>query len=180
MKLDSEFTNLLGQDYFKNAQGAARANWLYCRDRDLPTFKGNVFGLTAAEGRKGEYLGELGAPPRASGSPIDDGTIGVYGPASFIAIWPDKFRDSERVLTRNPSMDALVTLYKEGRIFDESIGFGDALNLVPDEKGIAFYNMATFGIDNGPMLMMIENERSGLLWRLGLLKPKRVESSLLF
>jgi hypothetical protein len=173
LKLDSEFTDLVGPDYFENAQKAARANWLYCRDRNLATFKGNVFGLTAAEGRAGQYHGEWGAPPRASGAPTNDGTIAVYGPASFIAIWPDKFRDRERVIARNPSMNALVTLYAEGRIFDESIGFGDALNLVLDERGLPFYNMATFGIDNGPMLMMIENERSGLFWRLGLLKPKR-------
>ncbi|HEX8088443.1 MAG TPA: glucoamylase family protein, partial [Blastocatellia bacterium] len=170
VKLDSEFAGMVGRDYFENAQAAARASWLYCRDRGLPTFKGNVFGLTAADGRGGHYHGEWGAPPRASGSPTDDGTIAVYGPASFIAIWPDKFRDRQRVMTRNPSMDALVTLYAEGRIFDESVGFGDALNLVPDERGLPFYNMATFGIDNGPMLMMIENERSGLFWRLGLLK----------
>jgi hypothetical protein len=172
LKLDSEFAGVVGRDYFENAQAAARASWLYCRDRDLPTFKGNVFGLTAADGRGGVYHGEWGAPPRASGPPTDDGTVAVYGPASFIAIWPDKFRDRQRVMTRNPSMDALVTLYAEGRIFDESIGFGDALNLVPDERGLPFYNMATFAIDNGPMLMMIENERSGLFWRLGLLKPK--------
>lgn len=172
LKLDSEFKGMVGHDYFENAQKAARANWLFCRDRNLVTFKGNVFGLTAAEGRAGDYKGEWGAPPRASGAATDDGTIAVYGPASFIAIWPDKFRDNDRVITRNPSMDALVTLYGEGRIFDESIGFGDALNLVPDERGLPFYNMATFSIDNGPMLMMIENERSGLFWRLGLLKPK--------
>ncbi|HST24310.1 MAG TPA: glucoamylase family protein, partial [Blastocatellia bacterium] len=173
IKLDSDYADLVGHDYFNNAQDAARANWLYCRDLSAPTFKGNVFGLTAADGRGGIYHGEWGAPPKASDEPTNDGTVAVYGPTSFIAIWPDKFRDRERVASRNPSMDALVTLYTEGRIFDESIGFGDALNLVPDANGLPFYNMATFGIDNGPMLMMIENERSGLFWKLGLLNPNR-------
>ena len=71
------------------------------------------------------------------------------------------------------SVDARVTLYNEGRIFDESIGFGDAVNLIPDADGLPFYNMTTFGIDNGPRLMMIENERSGLLWNLNVFKPNK-------
>ncbi len=175
LKADARFLPLMGQNFFDNAALAGRASWLYGRDGgavNAPTFAGNVFGLTAAEGRDGQYHGEWGSPPRdprALGA-TDDGTIAVYGPASFIALWPDGFSD-QRVRYRNPSVDALVTLFNEGRIFDESIGFGDAVNLAPDTSGMPFYNMATFGIDNGPMLMMIENERSGLFWRLDLLAP---------
>jgi hypothetical protein len=139
----------------------------------VPTFQAKVFGLTAAEGRSGNYHGEWGAPPRASGDPTTDGTLAVYGPASFIALWPNGGRDRKQVTYRNPSVDALVTLYNEGRIFDESIGFGDALNLIPDVNGLPFYNMVTFGIDNGPLLMMIENERSGLFWNLNLFSHGR-------
>lgn len=174
LRLDGRFESDLGRDFLENARLAARANWLYCRDRageGVPTFLGNVFGLTAAEGRDRSYHGEWGSPPRAGDLPTDDGTIAAYGPASFIAIWPDDFRDAERVTHRNPSVDALATLFREGRIFDESIGFGDALNLIPDQNGVPFYNMTTFGIDNGPLIMMIENERSGLFWNLALFAP---------
>jgi hypothetical protein len=63
-----------------------------------------------------------------------------------------------------------VTLFKEGRIFDDAMGFGDAINRVPEPgTELPFYNMVTFGIDNGPIVMGIENERTGLFWRLNLL-----------
>jgi hypothetical protein len=43
-------------------------------------------------------------------------------------------------------------------------GYGDAYNLDPPVCGGPWYNHATFGIDQGPMLMSIENYRSGLIW----------------
>jgi hypothetical protein len=182
-KADQSLAPLLGIDLFQNAQRAARASWLYSRcgaSTHAKTFTDNVFGLTAAEGRDygfattGSryriYHGGWGAPPRESTVPTDDGTVPIYGHLGMLPLWPDDFSDPKRVTFRNPSMDALVALFKEGRIFDEALGFGDAMSLVPEPKtGLPFYNMVTFGIDNGPIVMGIENERSGLFWRLNLL-----------
>ena len=39
--------------------------------------------------------------------------------------------------------------------------------------------MVTFGIDNGPIIMGIENERSELFWRLNLLCPELVTAGVL-
>lgn len=182
-KADASLAPLLGIDLFQNAQRAARASWLYSRcgaSTQAKTWQANIFGLTAAEGRdygftttgsrSRIYHGEWGAPPRESIVPTDDGTVPIYGHLGMLPLWPDDFSDPKRVTFRNPSMDALVALFKEGRIFDEALGFGDAMSLVPEPKtGLPFYNMVTFGIDNGPIIMGIENERSGLFWRLNLL-----------
>jgi uncharacterized repeat protein (TIGR01451 family) len=43
-------------------------------------------------------------------------------------------------------------------------GFGDAYNLDPPDCSGPWYNHATFGIDQGPMLIAIENYRSRLIW----------------
>jgi hypothetical protein len=173
-KADATLEPVLGIDLFQNAQRAARASWLYsrcqARTMQVPAFQGNVFGLSAADGRDGKYHGEWGAPPKEAFGPTDDGTVPIYGSVGFLPLWPDDFHDPARVAYRNPSVDALVTLFKNGRIFDDAIGFGDAINLVPEPgTGLPFYNMVTFGIDNGPMVMGIENERTGLFWRLNLL-----------
>ncbi len=170
---DESLEPLVGIDLFNNAQRAARASWLYSRcvaSTQAPTFQGNVFGLTAADGRDGKYHGTWGAPPKQAFGPTDDGTVPIYGHLGFLPIWPDDFHDPERVTYRNPSIDALVTLFKNGRIFDDALGFGDAINRVPEpDTGLPFYNMVTFGIDNGPIVMGIENERTGLFWRMNLL-----------
>lgn len=173
-KADHHLEPLLGIDLLRNAQRAARASWLYSRcgaSTNAPTFHGNVFGLTAADGRDGNYHGEWGALPRESShAQTDDGTVPIYGHLGLLPLWPDDFHDPERVAFRNPSIDALVTLFKEGRIFDDATGFGDAINRIPEPgTGLPFYNMVTFGIDNGPIVMGIENERTGLFWRLNLL-----------
>jgi hypothetical protein len=43
-------------------------------------------------------------------------------------------------------------------------GYGDAYNLDPPDCDGHWYNHAAFGIDQGPMLISIENYRSGLIW----------------
>ncbi|MDH3605023.1 MAG: hypothetical protein OEU26_35955, partial [Candidatus Tectomicrobia bacterium] len=182
-KADHHLGPLLGIDLLRNAQRAARASWLYSRcgaSTHTPTFHGNVFGFTAADGRDGHYHGEWGAPPREfSARQTDDGTVPIYGHLGLLPLWPDDFHDPERVAYRNPSIDALVTLFKTGRIFDESIGFGDAINRIPEPgTGLPFYNMVTFGIDNGPIVMGIENERTGLFWRLNLLCRELAEAGI--
>ena len=167
-----ELTDVLGVDVFANARHAAKANWLFCRclDRtEFPTFSDNLYGLTAAEGRDGNYHGEWGAEPRESLSPATDGTLPPYGALGFMAIWEDDFSDP-RVRTRNPSTDALLSFLEDGRVYNESMGFVDAYNLIPEgETLLPFYNYATFAIDQGPILLGIENERSQLFWRLSLL-----------
>ena len=173
-KADHHLEPLLGIDLLHNARRAARASWLYSRcgaSTNAPTFHGNVFGFTAADGRDGHYHGEWGAPPREySGKQPDDGTVPIYSHLGLLPLWPDDFHDPKRVTFHNPSIDALVTLFKEGRIFDESVGFGDSINRIPEPgTGLPFYNMVTFGIDNGPIVMGIENERTELFWRLNLL-----------
>jgi hypothetical protein len=174
---------LLGIDLLRNAQRAARASWLYSRcgaSTNAPTFHGNVFGFTTADSRDGYYHGEWGTPPRAcSNRQTDDGTVPIYSHLGLMPLWPDDFHDVERVVYRNPSIDALVTLFQEGRIFDDAMGFGDAINRVPEPgTGLPFYNMVTFGIDNGPMVMGIENERTGLFWRLNLLCQELVAAGI--
>jgi hypothetical protein len=173
-KADHHLEPLLGIDLLRNAQRAARASWLYSRcgaSTNAPTFHGNIFGFAAADGRDGHYHGEWGTPPREfSERPTDDGTVPIYSHLGLLPLWPGDFHDPERVTFRNPSIDALVTLFKEGRIFDDATGFGDAINRIPEPgTGLPFYNMVTFGINNGPIVMGIENKRTGLFWRLNLL-----------
>jgi hypothetical protein len=60
--------------------------------------------------------------------------------------------------------DALKHYFTDTELWNYRIGFGDAYNLDPPDCNGPWYNRAVFGIDNGPMLIAIENHRSDFVW----------------
>ncbi len=165
-----------GSDYFQNSRSAtyaqqsyAVANPLGWRDYGLLTF-----GVTASDGPgawTATYNGQTrtfyGYAGRGMGglATYDDGTIAPTGAISSIAFAP------EIVL---PALSDMTTRY--GNYLYSTYGFIDAFNpsftfslpvaagyVVP---GMGWFDTDYLGIDQGPILAMVENYRTDLIWRL--------------
>jgi hypothetical protein len=164
-----------GIDYFENSRRATLAQRAYAIENPMG-FAGygeRLWGLTACDGPVDAAL-TLGGRTRtfrtyaARGASftevVDDGTIAPTAAAGSIAFAPE-------VVV--PALMAMRDDYGE-RVFGR-YGFLDALNptlriatrvqhgVVDTTSG--WFDTDYLGIDQGPILAMIENHRSGLVWR---------------
>lgn len=137
-------------DYFENSRSIARIHRAYAIDNPKG-FRGYgpcVWGLTACDTPDGyRALDPLH---------LDNGTI---APTAAIASMP---------YTPEASMAALRYYYRElgDRLWGE-FGFRDAFNLQRD-----WFAPSYLAIDQGPIVCMIENHRSGLCWRMFMSNPE--------
>ncbi len=131
-------------DYFENSRNQALINRAYCI-RNPSGYKGygpQCWGITAVDGPKGYEAYE----PRPRD---DDGTI---APTGAIASMP---------YTPEASMEALKFYYRElGDRLWGPYGFRDAFNLQQD-----WFSGIYMGLNQAPMVIMIENYRTGLVWK---------------
>jgi hypothetical protein len=162
-------------DYFENSRRATLAQRAYAiaNPSGFAGYGAALWGLTACDGPIDKKLEVAGRTRefftyRARGASftevIDDGTIAPTAAAGSIAFAP------EIVI---PTLVAMRERYGEplfGRY-----GFVDALNPtlnvdVPVQHGkvvtgAGWFDTDCLGIDQGPILAMIENHRTGLVWR---------------
>ena len=147
-------------DWWDNSVAAASAAWQFAVDHqddiacdgddDHTTYGAESWGLTAAEGPDGNYHA-YGALPAAA-PPEHDGTIAPYGAGMAVMVLPEK------------AIPALRHYLTGTDLWRYRFGYGDAYSLDPPDCGGPWTNHAAFGIDQGPMLIAIENHRAGLTW----------------
>jgi hypothetical protein len=134
-------------DYFRNSRMASLENRAYCMENPggYIGYGPDLWGLTACECPLHDtYYGAHG--PRQE----DDGTVAPTGVISSIVFTPEE------------TIAALVYMYETcaeklwGRY-----GFRDAFNL-----NIEWFSPTYIGIDQGAILTMIENYRTGFVWSL--------------
>jgi hypothetical protein len=163
-------------DYFKNSRAATYAQQAYAKQNTLGYvgYDDQVFGVTACDGPgaftltvNGVTRKFYGYAGRGLGGPntYDDGTLAPTGVVSSIVFAP------EIVL---PAIGALLARY--GDYLYGTYGFLDAFNpTVPDGTAVQSGKMIAgkgwvdvdyLGIDEGPIVAMIENYRTGLIWNL--------------
>src|SRR6185295_9199182 len=164
-----------GIDYFENSRRAALAQRAYAVDNPHG-FRGygeNVWGLTACDGPMDEELTVSGQRIRfmtyaargaALGDVRDDGTIAPTAAASSIAF------ASEIAL---PAIEEMHRRWGEHLV--STYGFLDSFNptlnvAMPTHHGkvvpgVGWFDGDYLGIDQGPIVAMIENYRSGLVWK---------------
>ena len=136
-------------NYWQQNQNHTLINYSYCVDNPK-AFKGyseKCWGLTASDTYNGY---DAHAPTN------DHGTITPTAALSAFPYTPDK------------SMKALRYFYTElgDKIWSE-YGFTDAFNLTQN-----WYAKSHLAIDQGPIVVMIENYRTGLLWNLFMSCPE--------
>src|ERR1039458_2301921 len=142
------YMNNHSSTYFENSRRAALANRAYCIANPLgwAGYGSNVWGLTACDGPTG--YNAHGAPPALN----DDGTIAPTAPGGAMAFTPEY------------SLPTLQYLYSNGRLaLWTAYGFIDAFNQTANG---GWYDTDELGIDQGPIVIMIENYRTQRPWRL--------------
>lgn len=136
-------------DYFKEMRQLTLANRAYCM-RNPHQYKGygaDCWGLTASYSVNGY---EAHAPQTARDK-------GVISPTAAL---------SSIVYTPQESMKVIRYLFNKGEKVWGKYGFYDAFSETED-----WYPKRYLAIDQGPIVVMIENYRSGLLWKLFMSHP---------
>ena len=131
--------------YFENSRRATLAQRAYCiaNPSQRVGYASNVWGLTACDGPSG--YAARGAPP----SQNDDGTIAPTAAGGSMPFAPEY------------CLPALQYFYSHFRTrIWTAYGFRDAFNL-----GAQWWGPDELGIDQGPIVIMIENYRTQRVWR---------------
>lgn len=156
-----------GIDYFENSRRATYAQRTYAMTNPgkWQDYGQDVWGLTASDG-PGELTQTVGGTPRhflsyaARGAgrdyTQDDGTIAPTAAGGAVAFAPE---------IAIPALREMKHRY--GRHIYSRYGFVDAFNPSFHTADKSFWSdTAYLGIDQGPILLMIENWRSGFVWNI--------------
>jgi hypothetical protein len=149
-EIADDYTARRGITYFENSRRATLAQREYCIDnpQKFPGYSADIWGLTACDGpgRNGihGYIAR-GAPPPEN----DDGTIAPTAAGGSLPFAPRECIAALR---------AMYDRYRE-QIWC-SYGFRDAFNLK-----VNWWDEDVLGIDQGPILIMAENFRTGRVWK---------------
>lgn len=132
-------------DYWEQNRAHALINFNYCKEnpKRYLGYSADCWGLTASDGNSGY----------SAHSPTND--RGVIAPTAALASMP---------YTPDESIAALEHFYYKlgDHLWDENgCGFYDAFNL--SER---WFDNQYLAIDQGPIIVMIENYRSKLIWEL--------------
>jgi hypothetical protein len=136
-------------DYWEQNVNQSLINWAYCQanPRKYPGYGPGIWGLTASDN-------PTGYSPQ---SPTND--LGVITPTAAISAIP---------YTPAQSLDALKTdYYFLGDHLWGDYGFYDAFDV-----SAGWWANSSLAIDEGPIIGMIENYRTGLLWNLFMSAPE--------
>ena len=138
-------------DYWELNRNLTLINWQWCKENPLgyEGYSDSCWGLTAGYSPQGY----------AAHAPGEKNDLGVITPSAALSSFP---------YTPEESMKALKYFYYEqgDRIFGK-YGFYDGFSL---EK--KWYPRRYLAIDQGPIVVMMENYRSALLWNLFMTAPE--------
>jgi hypothetical protein len=145
------YMSSVGIDYFENSRRATYAQRAYCiaNPGGHAGYSDSLWGITASDVPNG--YAARGAPPAQD----DDGTITPTAPISSLPFAPEIIIPVIRNLWNN-YRDKTWTKY----------GFRDAFNL---DKN--WYDGDVIGIDQGPIIIMIENYLNGKVWKRFMKNP---------
>ena len=162
--IQDEYMRDHGIDYFENSRRATYIQQQYAI-RNPRGFKGygeNIWGLTASDGpgpARKKFGGKLRRfyDYKARGVPHgpDDGTLAPWAVMASLPFAP------EIVL---PSIQYFDEMFPD---MTSKYGFKCSFN--PTFSGVSgngWISKGYYGLDQGPIVLMIENYRSGFLWRL--------------
>lgn len=174
--INDAFTVTKGTDYFENSRRATYSQRAYAiaNPGNWKDYGANIWGLTAVDGPLDTLLVLRGKPRRfwtysargaAAGEIRDDGTIGPTAAGGSVAFAPEI------------AVPALVTMReKYGDNLFSTYGFLDSFNPTFDldikpqhgkiVRGLGWFDTDYLGIDQGPIIAMIENYRSELVWKV--------------
>lgn len=144
-------TDALGVNWWQNSIEATQANQRFCMDHPEQGYSSLLWGLTACDGEgnaERPYIYHAyGALPAYFQE--DDGTIAPTAAGGSIALTPD---------SASPALKNMYANY--GDNIWKTYGFVDSFN--PRTGWADSYYIS---IDQGIMLLMLQNKRDGMIWR---------------
>jgi hypothetical protein len=163
-----------GIDYFENSRRATLSQRAYAIDNPMQWdgYGENIWGLTACDGPFDGKLTIKGterefwtytARGTAPGELRDDGTLAPTAAVSSIAFTPE---------ISIPATEAMIAKYgthlytKYGFLdsFNPTLSFERPVQMGKIVPGVGWFDHDHLGIDQGPIVAMIENHRTGLVW----------------
>jgi len=147
-------------DWFENSRRAVDTQRLraVAMSATYPNLAPDRWGLSACDGPAG-YLVPNIRPNLADRDDWHQGTIAPYAAGSAIMLMPEKSLQALRAFRNLKSAMGELLVWRE--VDAGGYGFADAFNLE-----LQWSSPDTLGIDHGPLLLAIENVRSGLVWEL--------------
>ncbi len=163
--INDDLNRKIGIDYFENSRRATQIQQQYAIENPLgfPHYGENGWGFTASEG-PGPATRTVDGVKRkfydyiARGAPFgpDDGTISPWAVVSSLPFLP-------KVILRT-MRHAIERLEYEK---DHDYGFDASYNLSfreKNNKSKSWISEWQFGLNQGPIILMIENYKTGLIW----------------
>jgi hypothetical protein len=165
--IQDEYMRARGIDYFENSRRAAYVQQQYAiqNPKEFSGYGKYSWGITASDGpgparRKIKGVAREFYDYKARGIPNgpDDGTLAPWAVVASLPFAP------ELVL---PSIKNINETYPE---MTSKYGFKCSYNPTftdgKDNQSTGWISLGYYGLDQGPIVMMIENYRTGFLWRL--------------
>ncbi|MFC3727024.1 glucoamylase family protein [Neoaquamicrobium sediminum] len=166
--LQDSFMRGKGIDYFENSRRATYVQQRYAIEnpRGFDGYGEHCWGITASEGPGPSTLELDGIERRfedyvARGVPYgpDDGTLAPWAVAASLPFAPEIVRPTIAFCIHQAKLKAA-----------NAYGFKAAFNPTypgSTDNALGFWvSPWYFGLNEGPVILMIENERSGLVWEL--------------
>ena len=138
-------------NYFANNRNIAEINYRYCirNPKEYRAYGDSAWGLTASDGPF-DYSAD---------EPVQHQDRGKLAPTGAIASFP---------YLPGPAMKAIKNYYyNHGRFLWGEYGFRDAFDLTAN-----WCSGIYMGLNQAPMTVMIENYRTGLIWKLFMQNPE--------
>lgn len=160
------FMKAKGFDYFENSRRATYANRAYCMANpgNYKGYSDTIWGLTACDGpgnsqNANPNVSFMGYNARGAAEfyTSDDGTIAPTAAGGSIPFAPEI------------CIPALFNMHeKYGNEIYKRYGFIDAFNksIVNKDGSVGWIDKDYLGIDQGPILIQVENYRSEFVWNL--------------
>jgi hypothetical protein len=161
-----EYMRGKGIDYFENSRRATYIQREYAirNPRRFHGYGANAWGITASDGPGPVQRTVAGVPRRfwayrARGVPFgpDDGTLSPWAVVASLPFAPELV------------IPALIELERTHPRITGELGYKCSYNetfMDRDDSGQGWLSQGYYAIDQGPVVLMIENHRSEFVWRL--------------
>jgi len=164
-----------GFDYFENSRRATYAHRAYAIENPMKWngYGENVWGLTASDGSADVELTYAGQKRHFNGycargvgvdTAVDDGTIAPTAAIASIPFAPEIVIPAVEEMYRRYGSHVFGK-YGFFDAFNPSFDYDVALAYGRRVPGFGWVDTDYIGIDQGPIVAMIENYRTGLVWR---------------
>jgi hypothetical protein len=172
--IKDEFMWPQGIDYFENSRRATLAQRAYAirNPMDWRGYGPNIWGLTACDGPadyKLPYLGQTrqfhsyAARGVSRVDTVDDGTIAPYAAIASLPFAPEIVVPAAREMYKKYGSH-IYSKYGFVDSFNPSFDYDVPLRHGKRVRGAGWFSTDYLGIDQGPIVAMIENYRSEMIW----------------